>query len=133
MYSIEDQSDLMEEAPDQVLKREEKLKIYQSTKEALKIISDLGKEASFIVPSLVANQNNFKFINNNTNNINKYGSTNSLNILSSSNNYNYNNNNSGAASYLNELMGLDLSRSASVRPPVIPKRPATSLNFNNQL
>ena len=39
LYSAANQEDLMEESADEVNKREELLKMYHSTKEALKIIS----------------------------------------------------------------------------------------------
>ena len=44
VYSSGDQSGLMEENPDEVLKREDTLRIYNSTKEALRIIGDVAKD-----------------------------------------------------------------------------------------
>lgn len=44
IYSSGDQSSLMEESADEVLKRDETLRIYQSTKDALKIIGDVARD-----------------------------------------------------------------------------------------
>ncbi len=44
IYSSGDQSSLMEESEDEAAKRDETLRIYQSTKDALKIIGDVARD-----------------------------------------------------------------------------------------
>ena len=44
IYSSGDQSSLMEESAEEAMKREETLRIYSSTKEALRIIADVSRD-----------------------------------------------------------------------------------------
>jgi dynamin GTPase len=44
IYSTSDQNSLMEESPEEALKREETLRIYNCTKEALRIIGDVARD-----------------------------------------------------------------------------------------
>lgn len=44
IYSSGDQNSLMEESAEEAVKRDETLRIYNSTKEALKIIADVSRD-----------------------------------------------------------------------------------------
>ena len=127
IYSLEDLSGLMDEAPEEMQKREENLRIYNSTKEALKIISEVarGDTPAF---TKAPQSNNVKNVNSYrlaptpfTAANNRYNAFNELAATTSS-------------SYTDDLLSLDFSRlNAPFKqtPPMIPKRPSSTVSFMN--
>ena len=116
VYSLDDQSALLREAPEETQKRDENMRVYRSTKEALRVIGELTKETSFLrLPGMQSYRPPPPLP------LHESGMFRGVAVVESS----------SSPSYLSDLINLDFSATGSVntttrQTPAIPRRPNTT-------